>query len=260
MPTAGSGRSTRTPARCCWGDRAPRRCQRWQLDRSGAGHARLRCRPRGSIGGSSSGGSSGTWTRCPEIGPASVATTFPLFGGLQQSLVEIDGRPPPDGAATPRSTATMLSVGPRYFESLGVSLSPRVLSRRRGRLEPHHGAECRGRRGRRARRGRADLLPRHDGPDAVGDLAAADGRRHSAGSGRSRPQQRGATGHTAGTGRRRPAFNPRCRYERRRRSITRLFVFVYGHASASVNCSVHNSRLDSTGRIRLPVDRIRRHP
>ena len=31
------------------------------------------------------------------------------------------------------------------------------------------------------------------------------------------------------------------RYERRRLSVTLLFVLVYGHASASVNCSVHNS-------------------
>ena len=36
------------------------------------------------------------------------------------------------------------------------------------------------------------------------------------------------------------------RYERRHRSITYLFILVYGYASASVNCSVHNSRFDST--------------
>ena len=56
----------------------------------------------------------------PGIRAASVATTFPLFGGLQRSI-EIDGRPSPDG--TPAPTVTMLSVGARYFESLGVSLS-----------------------------------------------------------------------------------------------------------------------------------------
>ena len=46
----------------------------------------------------------------------------------------------------------------------------------------------------------------------------------------------------------------RRRYERRRRIITLLFALVYGPASTSVNCSVHNSRLDIAGRIRLPVD------
>ena len=56
----------------------------------------------------------------PGTRAASVATTFPLFGGLQRSL-EIDGRPSPDGAPAP--TVTMLSVGARYFESLGVSLT-----------------------------------------------------------------------------------------------------------------------------------------
>ena len=56
----------------------------------------------------------------PGVRAASVATTFPLFGGLPRSL-EIDGRPSPDGAPAP--TVTMLSVGARYFESLGVSLT-----------------------------------------------------------------------------------------------------------------------------------------
>ncbi len=56
----------------------------------------------------------------PGVRAASVATTFPLFGGLQRSL-EIDGRPSPDG--TPAPTVTMLGVGARYFESLGVSLT-----------------------------------------------------------------------------------------------------------------------------------------
>ena len=56
----------------------------------------------------------------PGIRAASVATAFPLFGGSQPSL-EIDGRPSPDGAPAP--TVTMLSVGARYFESLGVSLT-----------------------------------------------------------------------------------------------------------------------------------------
>ncbi len=56
----------------------------------------------------------------PGIRAASVATTFPLSGGLQRPL-EIDGRPSPDGAPAP--TATTLSIGPRYFESLGVSLT-----------------------------------------------------------------------------------------------------------------------------------------
>ena len=56
----------------------------------------------------------------PGIRAASVATTFPLFGGLPRSL-EIDGRPSPDGAPAP--TVTMLGIGARYLESLGVSRS-----------------------------------------------------------------------------------------------------------------------------------------
>ena len=56
----------------------------------------------------------------PGIRAASVATTFPLFGGLQRSL-DIDGRPSSDGGLAP--TVTTLSVGARYLESLGVSLS-----------------------------------------------------------------------------------------------------------------------------------------
>ena len=56
----------------------------------------------------------------PGIRAASVATTFPLSGGFQRSL-EIDGQPSPYGAVAP--TVTMLSVGARYFESLGLSLT-----------------------------------------------------------------------------------------------------------------------------------------
>ncbi len=56
----------------------------------------------------------------PGIRAASVATTLPALGGFPRSL-EIDGRPSPDRAAAP--TVTMLSVGDRYFDSLGVALS-----------------------------------------------------------------------------------------------------------------------------------------
>jgi putative ABC transport system permease protein len=61
---------------------------------------------------------------------ASTTTSQPLFGGIPR-LLEIDGKPAPAGDKP--QTVTMLSVGPRYFDALGVSLI-------RGRaLDPNDG-------------------------------------------------------------------------------------------------------------------------
>lgn len=62
---------------------------------------------------------------------AATASALPLFGGAARQLT-IDGKPTPAGAMPP--TVTMLSVGPRYFDALGVQLI-------RGRpLDPNDGA------------------------------------------------------------------------------------------------------------------------
>ena len=102
----------------------------------------------------------------PGIRAASVATTFPLFGGAQRSL-EIDGRPWRDSAAAP--TVTMLGIGARYFESVGVSLT-------RGRtLTLEDGREGAG-VGRRERTVRGAVLSRRRPARAAG---FACGRRAS---------------------------------------------------------------------------------
>jgi predicted permease len=51
---------------------------------------------------------------------ASTATNQPLFGGARRQLA-IDGKPTPPGQPPP--TVTMVSVGPRYFDALGVTLA-----------------------------------------------------------------------------------------------------------------------------------------
>jgi putative ABC transport system permease protein len=53
------------------------------------------------------------------VAAASTTTSLPLFGGAPR-LLEIDGKPAPPGDKP--QTVTMLSVGPRYFDALGVSL------------------------------------------------------------------------------------------------------------------------------------------
>jgi predicted permease len=50
---------------------------------------------------------------------ASTTSAIPLFGGASRQLA-IDGRPTPSGETPP--AVTMLSIGPRYFETVGVSL------------------------------------------------------------------------------------------------------------------------------------------
>jgi len=56
----------------------------------------------------------------PRISSATVASNLPLQGGFSRRLA-IDGRPPASGEQPP--TVTMLTVDPRYFETIGVQLS-----------------------------------------------------------------------------------------------------------------------------------------
>ena len=50
---------------------------------------------------------------------ASTASSLPLFGGAGR-LLEIDGKPAPSGEKP--QTVTLLTVGPRYFDAVGVPL------------------------------------------------------------------------------------------------------------------------------------------
>src|SRR5207244_13652064 len=55
-----------------------------------------------------------------KIESASVASNLPLQGGFSRRLA-IDGRPLTSGEQPP--TVTMLTVDPRYFETIGVHLA-----------------------------------------------------------------------------------------------------------------------------------------
>src|SRR5204863_8980958 len=50
---------------------------------------------------------------------ASTTTNVPMFGGAPRQLA-IDGKPAPAGEKP--QTVTMLSIGPRYFDAVGVRL------------------------------------------------------------------------------------------------------------------------------------------